>query len=174
MRTKTGLYFPKKGSPEAKEWARKMQLARKRKRKTKKNPGATWHRRQGDTAQRLARQMSAKGPVKAWWSGYSDAHFDSASAAQRMGLNPHKKKKRKRKKLKPNPLAIYNRPNPPGKLLYKGWIHIRALRVHGKYKGSKFKHTFDERAEVEMRGLPDKSVIIRSVRGVPLWGMLDT
>ena len=173
MRTKTGLYFPKKGSPEAKAWAKKMQAARKRKRGLKKNPGATWHRRQGDTAKRLAHQMGAKGPVKAWWSGYSDAHFDSASAAQRLGMN-RPKKKRKRRRVKQNPLAIYNRPNPPGKLLYKGWIEIRGLRVHGKYAGKYFKHTFKGRAKVEMRGMPDKSVIIRSMTGVPLWGMLDT
>lgn len=103
------LYYPKKGSAEAKEWARKMLRARKAKKireagmrtereffgpgaplEVKRNPGAAWHKGEEDVAHRYRKQ--AKNSIeKSFFAGVETAHHMSGSAARRMGMNPKRK-----------------------------------------------------------------------------------
>lgn len=170
------LYYPKKGSAEAKAWAKKMQRARKAKKireagmKTEraffgpggplevKNPGERWHEGMADVAGRYKRQ--ARTPIeKHVYAGMEIAHRDSASAARKLGMNPRKKKMRK------NPIAIYNPAKVAG-TIYNNAIEIRAQKTGGPLRGH-YKHIFGK--NVRILGLTDGTVLLQHKDGKPLW-----
>lgn len=67
--------------------------------------------------------------------------------------------------VKKNPIAVYN---PPRKKLPIANVEIRYQRAGGQYRGEWFKHPF--RNSVDVFGLGDGSILIKSKNGVKLWG----
>lgn len=101
---------PTKGSPEAYRWAEKMRKHRERIRKaglatekkffskgapldpSRYNPGSHWHEQAAHVAGRY-RKAAETQTEKHIYAGMEMAHKDSASAARKLGMNPHSLKK---------------------------------------------------------------------------------
>lgn len=190
------------GSVEAQIWAEKMRLAKEKKkrvafqirqaglkteeeffgesgplRKHKLNPGKKWHDGMAQVAGRYRKEAITQ-TEKHIYAGMEQAHKDSASAAQKLGMNPSSLSKAERKvlekfgiikkqpKVKKNPIAVFNPPAEVAGTIYNNAIEIKAQKTGSSLKGH-YKHVFGK--NVRILGLKDGTVLLQHKDGKPLW-----
>ena len=178
---------PKKGSPEAFAWAKRMQAARRK--KGKRNPGVGYHNVKRLEADRAQRSADDKGKEKLgqFFHGKSVAHLESGLEEESRFLvargkrNPPKRKRcralpRPKSRTRRNPtLAIYGLlGNPPREIrariegvVYNRLIEIKAQKT-GFQKGF-YRHTFNGATQACIMALDNGDLLIHSRGRKPLW-----
>lgn len=149
---------PRKGSPEAYAWARKMKAAREQ--KSKRNPGASYHAAEAEQAEAQERRAARGGKV-------------SQAAFQRGKASAHRQSELKARELKLNPIAVFGNPGSRVQakiegVIYSRCIEIRAEKTH--HKPGLYRHPFNKKSRAVIFGLDNGSILIQSMNGTRLWG----
>ena len=150
---------PKKGSPEAFAWARRMQAARKR--IPKRNPGAAYHEAEAVAEEATERRAARKGKV-------TQAAFHRGKAAA------HRQSEAKARELHMNPIAVFGNPGQRISAKVEGVIYNRCIEIRAEkttHKPGYYRHPFNKKSRVEILALDNGALLIHSKAGERLWGV---
>ena len=146
---------PKKGSPEAFAWARRMREAR-----MKKNPGAAYHESEAAAEEETERRDARKGKA-------TQAAFHRGKAAA------HRQSEAKARELRMNPLAIFGNPGSTVQARVEGVIYNRLIEIRAEkttHKPGFYRHPFQKSSRVVVLALDNGDILIHSKAGKHLWG----
>ncbi len=150
---------PRKGSPEAYAWARKMKAAREQ--KAKRNPGAAYHAAEAEQAEAQERRAARGGKV-------------SQAAFQRGKASAHRQSEMKARELKLNPIAVFGNPGSRVQAKVEGVIYNRCIEIRAEkttHKPGYYRHPFNKKSRVEILALDNGALLIHSKAGERLWGV---
>lgn len=149
---------PRKGSPEAFAWARKMQAARKK--KAQRNPGAGYHEAEAHAEEETERRAARKGKA-------TQAAFHRGKAAA------HRQSEAKARELHMNPIAIFGNPGSEVQARVEGVIYNRLIEIRAEkttHKPGLYRHPFAKSSRVVVLALDNGDILIHSKAGKHLWG----
>lgn len=150
---------PKKGSPEAFAWARRMQAARRK--GVKRNPGAAYHEAEAAAEEATERRAARKGKV-------TQAAFHRGKAAA------HRQSEAKARELHMNPIAVFGNPGQRISAKVEGVIYNRCIEIRAEkttHKPGYYRHPFNKKSRVEILALDNGALLIHSKAGERLWGV---
>lgn len=150
---------PKKGSPEAFAWARRMQAARRK--GVKRNPGAVYHEAEAVAEEATERRAARKGKV-------TQAAFHRGKAAA------HRQSEAKARELHMNPIAVFGNPGQRISAKVEGVIYNRCIEIRAEkttHKPGYYRHPFNKKSRVEILALDNGALLIHSKAGERLWGV---
>jgi len=150
---------PKKGSPEAFAWARRMQAARRK--GVKRNPGAVYHEAEAVAEEATERRAARKGKV-------TQAAFHRGKAAA------HRQSEAKARELHMNPIAVFGNPGQRISAKVEGVIYNRCIEIRAEkttHKPGYYRHPFNKKSRVEILALDNGALLIHSRAGERLWGV---
>lgn len=150
---------PRKGSPEAFAWARRMQAVRKK--TVQRNPGAAYHEAEAVAEEATERRAAHKGKV-------TQAAFHRGKAAA------HRQSEAKARELHMNPIAVFGNPGKEIRAKVAGVIYNRCIEIRAEktvHKPGFYRHPFHKKSRVEILALDNGALLIHSKAGERLWGV---